>query len=182
MSTGKRHAEIVGITALAAHLGITRETVGRFVDQGVFERRPSGDFDQTACRLRLVRYLMDRKQQAPGNNFRNRYDKAKALAAERKLALEARELVPMSDFETTQQTMTALVFAALDACAARQHPHDRAARLRVTEEHTILKAQVSEAFGRLAGDLTADPISLMPTNISAIRQRLFGRANPLPPP
>jgi hypothetical protein len=29
MSTGKKHTEVVGITALAAHLGITRETVGR---------------------------------------------------------------------------------------------------------------------------------------------------------
>ena len=44
------------------------------------------------------------------------------------------------------------------------------------------KQQVSTAFVRLADDLTADPVSLMPTDIGAIRQRLFGRANPLPPP
>jgi hypothetical protein len=178
MSMGKNHTEVVGITALAAHLGITRETVGRYVDQGVFERLPSGDFDQTACRLRLVRHLMNRKQ--TGGGFRDRYDKAKALSAERKLALEARELCPMSDFTTSQETMTALVFAGLDAAAARMHPFDRAARLRAEEEHTILKACVAEAFGKLADDLTADPVSLMPTNIAAIRQRLFGRPAPLP--
>lgn len=180
MSTGKKHTEVVGITGLAAHLGITRETVGRYVELGVFERRPSGDFDQTACRLRLVRYLMDRKP--PGNDFRNRYDKAKALREERKAALEAGELCLMSDYTTTQQTMTALVFSGLDALVSRLHPHDRAARLRLTEEHTILKACVSEAFKRLADDLTADPVSLMPTDIPAIRQRLFGRPAPLPLP
>jgi hypothetical protein len=179
MSTGKKHTEVVGITALAAHLGITRETVGRYVESGVFERRSSGDFDQTACRLRLVRFLMDRKP--PGSDFRDRYDKAKALREERKAALEARELCLMSDFTTTQETMTALVFAGLDATASRLHPTDRAARRRVEEEFTILKACVSEAFRKLADDLTADPVSLMPTDIGAIRQRLFGRAAPLPP-
>jgi hypothetical protein len=179
MSTGKKHAEIVGITALAAHLGITRETVGRYVDQGVFERRPSGDFDQTACRLRLVRHLMDRKQTG-GGAYRDRYSKARMLREERKAALEARELCLMSDFTTTQHTMTALVFAGLDATASRLHPTDRKARLRVEEEFTILKACVSEAFTRLADDLTADPVSLMPTDIPAIRQRLFGRPAPLP--
>jgi hypothetical protein len=56
MSASRKHTEIVGITALSAHVGITRETAGRYVELGVFERRPSGDFDQTACRLRLVRY------------------------------------------------------------------------------------------------------------------------------
>ncbi len=179
MSAGKRHTEIVGITALSAHLGITRETAGRYVELGVFERRPSGDFDQTACRLRLVRFLLDRKPL--GSDFKNRYDKAKALREERKAALEARELCLMSDFTTTQQTMTALVFAGLDAAAARLNPHDREARKRDEEEHTILKACVADAFKRLADDLTADPVSLMPTDISAIRQRLFGRPNPLPP-
>jgi hypothetical protein len=180
MKPGKKHTEIVGITALSTHLGITRETAGRYVELGVFERRPDGDFDQTACRLRLVRHLLERKPL--GSDFRNRYDKAKALREERRAALEARELCLMSDFTTTQSVMTGLVFAGLDAAASRLHPTDRAARKRVEEEFTILKACVSEAFKRLADDLTADPVSLMPTDIPAIRQRLFGRPAPLPLP
>jgi hypothetical protein len=178
MKSGTKHTEIVGITALSAHLGITRETAGRYVELGVFERRPDGDFDQTACRLRLVRHLLDRKP--PANNSRDRFEKARMLREERKAALEARELCLMSDFTTTQSVMTGLVFAGLDATASRLHPTDRAGRRRVEEEFTILKACVSEAFKRLADDLTADPVSLMPTNIADIRQRLFGRPAPLP--
>jgi hypothetical protein len=180
MKSGTKHAEIVGITALSMHLGITRETSGRYVELGVFERRPDGNFDQTACRLRLVRFLLDRKP--PSNSSRDRFEKARMLREERKAALEARELCLMSDYTTTQHTMTALVFAGLDATASRLHPTDRAARKRVEEEFTILKECVSTAFQRLADDLTADPVSLMPTDISAIRQRLFGRPTPLPPP
>lgn len=128
---------------------------------------------------KVVARLRERKPAV--SDERARWETARALREERKAALEARELCLMSDFETTQQTMTALVFAALDAVGARLHPHDRAARLRLTEEHTIMKAQVAGAFGKLADDLTADPVSLMPTNIPEIRQRLFGRPNPLPP-
>jgi hypothetical protein len=36
-----------------------------------------------------------------------------------------------------------------------------------------MKECMSIAFGRLADDLTADPVTLMPNDIAAIRARLF---------
>jgi hypothetical protein len=177
MKPSKKRSEVVTVTALALHLDVSREQITRLEKQGVIERRAGGGFDQDECRVRYLRHLRERR---PPGEFRNRFEAAKALREERKVALEGRALCLMSDFTTSQETMTALVFAGLDAAAARLHPHDRKARLRVEEEHTILKQQVSTAFGRLADDLTADPVSLMPTDIGAIRQRLFGRPNPLP--
>jgi hypothetical protein len=94
---------------------------------------------------------MDRKP--VGGDYRNRYEKAKAIREERKVALEERELCPMSHFTAAQDAMTAMVFAALDAAAARLHPHDLAERRRVNQEHTILKECVSIGFRKLADDL-----------------------------
>jgi len=121
----------------------------------------------------LIAHLRTRRPAV--SDDRARWEKARAIREERKVALEGRELCLMSDFATTQETMTALVFAAMDAAATRLHPHDRAERRRVEQEFTIAKECVSTAFRRLADDLTADPVSLMPSgpDIAAIRARLF---------
>jgi hypothetical protein len=170
MKQGKTHTTVVTATDLAAHLFCSREAVARFEKQHVLERLPAGGYDLDECRRRVLEHLRQRK---PQGEYRDRYQKAHALREERKAALEARELCLMSDFETAQDTMTALMFAALDAAAVRLHPRDIEARRRVQQEHTILKECMSIAFSRLADDLTADPVTLMPNDIAAIRARLF---------
>jgi hypothetical protein len=177
MKPAKKHSEVATVTALSLHLDCSREQIQRLEKQGVIERLPTGNFDLDASRVRVLRHLRERK--SPGE-FRNRYEAAKAIREERKVALEGRELCLMSDFATTQETMTALVFAAMDAAATRLHPHDRAERRRVEQEFTIAKECVSVAFRRLADDLSADPVSLMPSgpDIAAIRARLFGGGRP----
>jgi hypothetical protein len=160
--------------------GLSKSGITTFEQAGIIKRSAVNTWPMPDTLVALVTHLRTRKPAISDDHAR--WERARALREERKAALEARELCWMSDFTTSQSVMTGLVFAGLDATASRLHPTDRAARKRVEEEFTILKACVSTAFQRLADDLTADPVSLMPTDIAAIRQRLFGRPAPLPPP
>jgi hypothetical protein len=169
MKPGKTHTTVVTATDLAAHMFCSREQIARLEKQHVLERL-SGGYDLDDCRRRVLEHLRQRK---PQGEYRDRYQKARALREERKAALEANELCLMSDFETAQDTMTALMFSALDAVVVRLYPRDAEGRRRVHQEHTIMKECMSIAFGRLADDLTADPVTLMPNDIAAIRARLF---------
>lgn len=150
--------------------GYSKAAITELEQSGVI-KRAAVDTWPIETVTKIVGHLRERKP--AGGEFRDRYEKAKALREERKAALEAKELCLVSDLTTMQEVMTALIFAGLDAVAARLYPHDRVARRRVLEEFTIMKDMMATAFGKLADDPMADPVSLMPTNISEIRARLF---------
>ena len=151
MKPGKSHTEVVGITGLAAHLGVTRETVGKFVESGVFERRPDGDFDQTACRLRLVRHLMNRKQ-VTGGRSRERYEAARAEREQMKAAQLAGTLCKTSDFGEAIDDVFGFLIPRLDSLPSRI-TRDLALRRQWNEEIRQLRTEVSAYCKKRADEL-----------------------------
>jgi len=170
MNAGKKHPSVATVTALSVHLDCSREQVQRLEKQGVIERRLGGGFDMDECRVRVLRHLRERR---PPGEFRNRYEAAKAKREERRSAQEEGKLIPRIDVDTVFQTLTALSFAAFDAVPPRLHPQDVIARRNAAVEIKVAKECVSIAFKRLADNLAADPLTLLPTDIGAIRARLF---------
>jgi hypothetical protein len=143
MKTGEKHTETATVTALSVHLDMSRETVARLEKTGVFERRPGGGFDLGQCRLRYLRHLRERR---PPGEFRNRFEEARALREERRLAIEAGKLVPLSDFQAFVDQVAHVVMVHIEAIAAKVAGSDLALRRRI-------EAAVREARAGMQADM-----------------------------
>ena len=84
--------DYVSGTALAVHLGCTRETVNDYVAKKIIKRAANGKYDQDDCRLKVFAHLRGKAGNAGSDALtaeRVRLTAAKRRIAERQDALEA---------------------------------------------------------------------------------------------
>lgn len=93
--------EYVTATALAAHLGCSRVTIGDYVTRKIIKRVSNGKFDQDQCRLKVIAYLRDKSGGRTGSGENNLSQARAELAREQTAAVKLKnaatrgQLVPM---------------------------------------------------------------------------------------
>jgi hypothetical protein len=91
-------SEYVTATALAAHLGCSRVTIGDYVARKVFERLPNGKFDQDGCRLKTLAYLRDKSGGRTGGGENNLSAARAELAREQTTAVQLKNAVARGEY------------------------------------------------------------------------------------
>lgn len=156
-----RRRKMAGVTAtaLAAHLGVSRQYVARLADEGTIARQGDGLFDQDACRLRYLNWLRDPARRAVRSEADSKFTEAKTRLLEIRMAEKLGELVPKEASDAALDAFTAAVFAELHAISARAAPVDIVWRRKIDAAvlvtrkaiHARLAAKVEE-FEREKGD------------------------------
>jgi len=89
--------DYVSGTALAVHLGCSRETVNDYVAKKIIKRAANGKYDQDDCRLKVLAHLRSKAGKAGSDALiaeRVALTAAKRRREERQDALEAGRVVP----------------------------------------------------------------------------------------
>ncbi|HZV05856.1 MAG TPA: hypothetical protein VE999_12305 [Gemmataceae bacterium] len=90
--------DYVSGTALAVHLGCTRETVNDYVAKKIIKRAANGKYDKDDCRLKVLAHLRSKAGKAGSDALtaeRVALTAAKRRREERQDQLEAGKLVPL---------------------------------------------------------------------------------------
>jgi hypothetical protein len=89
----------VSAVALARHLGVSSQWIGKLVKAGVLVKLPDGTFDLDKSRLRYIRHLLDKGRRSDKSDAAARAQEARARQLELRLRKEEGELIELSAVE-----------------------------------------------------------------------------------
>jgi phage terminase Nu1 subunit (DNA packaging protein) len=90
--------EYVSGTALAVHLGCTRETVNDYVARKIIKRAVNGKYDQDKCRLQVFAYLRDKAGGRTGEGEKNLSEARAELAREQTASVALKNQVARGEY------------------------------------------------------------------------------------
>jgi hypothetical protein len=144
---------------LAAHLGMTRQSVEELAMRGVIERRPDGQFNQDACRLAYLRHLRDAARRSARTQADAEHVSAKAELLRLRIAEKKRELMPVTETEAFIEELVGLMLTHLSGMAARIGGPDLQLRRKVDQVVYETRVAISEAATRLADKAGEAPLA-----------------------
>ena len=114
--------DVVTPNSLATHLGRTRQNIARLVAEAVIEQRSDGHFDQTASRLRYIKYLREQHRHSPRTQADAAHTAIKTEMLQLRLMEKKRELVTMDEFNSTIDEIAGVMLTALSSMPAQCAP------------------------------------------------------------
>jgi len=148
----RRRRKVAGVTAtaLAEHLGVSRQYVARLADEGTIARQGDGLFDQDDARLRYLNWLRDPARRASKSEGEQAFLREKTKALEIRNLQRLGQLFPRQAAEDILDTFVGTVIAEIHTISARVAPTDLLLRRKVDAAiHETRKA----IYGRLAAKL-----------------------------
>jgi hypothetical protein len=88
---------LVSGAQLATHFGVVRTRIDQLALQGIFSRRPDGNYDQDECRLKYLGHLRAENRKSPVAAANAEHAKAKTEMLAIKIAQQRGELVPLAE-------------------------------------------------------------------------------------
>jgi hypothetical protein len=145
---------LVNATALAVHLGCTRQYIARLAAEGIISRSGSG-YDQDQCRLRYLAHL--RSARTARSEADAAHVKVKTEMLQLRLMENKRELVRQADVDELIDTMAGLVLTKLSGLPARVAGTDLVARRKAEAVVLELRREIAEACRKLADERGEPP-------------------------
>ena len=129
----RRRRKVAGVTAtaLAAHLGVSRQYVARMADEGTIARQGDGLFDQDDARQRYLNWLRDPARRASKSEGEQAFLKEKTKALEIRNMQRLGELFPLQAALDILDTFTGAVIAEVHTISARAAPVDLPLRRKI---------------------------------------------------
>lgn len=146
----------VSVSALAAHLGVTRQYMARWLasdGQGRVTADADGKIDVDRGRLAYLDWLRARRTAKSEAETRYRDLKARHLAI--RIAEEEKRLIEVVDALETIDTFGGLVLTELSALPARLAGCNLAGRRSVEHEIIAMRQRVAEALAQQAAKWSA---------------------------
>ena len=141
--TGGREPERVSATALAAHLDITRQNVGRLTAEGILERTSAG-YLLDDSRRRYIRHLREEYRKSPRAAHDAELQRHKARLLEMKVARQERETMLVSDHNDFVDQVAGLVLTELGGWPARVAGNDLMLRRKAEAVLFELRVKIAD--------------------------------------
>lgn len=149
-------------TALAEHVGCTRQTIYNYVSTGIIERGKDGKFDQDRCRGQILRHLRNQATVQIGNSGDNLASARTELAKVQREAIEWKNRKAKGDFVRAEAVVQLLT---QDFATNRREVRSLATRLpskllgqTAAAMEAALESEVYEILTKLADPGTYPPI------------------------
>ena len=113
-----RDPVLVSASALAVHLGCTRQYIAKLTAEGVIEKRGDG-YDQDQCRLRYLAHLRSENRRSPRAAADAEHASAKAALLRIRIEEKQRKLVRRDDVNALIDAMAGIMLTHLSGMAAR---------------------------------------------------------------
>ncbi|KRR11538.1 hypothetical protein [Bradyrhizobium valentinum] len=141
----RRKGATVTATALAEHLGVSRQYVARLADEGTIARQGDGLFDQDACRLRYLDWLRSPDRRSAKSEAEQSFVAAKTRLLEIRTMEKLGQLMPREGVEAALDDVVGIFLTGLSSMPARIGRGDLLLRRRVEKEVYEVRQSVSAA-------------------------------------
>src|SRR5262245_41230190 len=157
----ERRQQVATVTAsaLAAHLGLTRQRIATLADvEHVIERLPDGRFDQNACRLRYLNWLRDPARRSARSAADADFVRAKTQLLELRVGERRGALIPRERVDATIDALAAIVTTHLASLGARC---TQDLRIRGTIDAVVrqVRTEMAIAANKLADERGEPPLN-----------------------
>jgi hypothetical protein len=151
-----RDPALVSASALATHLGCTRQYIAKLTAEAVIEKRGDG-YDQDQCRLRYLVHLRSENRRSPRAAADAEHTAAKAALLRLRIAEKKRDLIPLEEAIGHMDEVVGLFLTRLSGLSARCGGRDLAVRRAIDQAVYELRREISEACSKLA-DQRGEPL------------------------
>ena len=117
-NSAARDPVLVNASAMAVHLGCTRQYIAKPAAEGIIEKRGDG-YDQDQCRLRYLTHLRSEHRRSPRAAADAEHAAAKAALLRLRIAEKKRELMPTSEHNAFVDELAGLLLTKLGGLSAR---------------------------------------------------------------
>lgn len=145
-SARRRKVAAVTATALAEHLGVSRQYVARLADEGTIARQGDGLFDQDAARLAYLNWLRSPERRSAKSEAEQAFVREKTKALEVRTMQRMGQLMPREGVEAALDDVTGAFLTGLSSLSARIGKGDLQLRRIVEREVFAVRQQVSRTL------------------------------------
>lgn len=153
-SARRRKVAPVTASALAQHLGVSRQYVARLADEQTIVRQDDGLFDQDAARLAYLNWLRSPERRSARSAADSKFTEAKTTLLEIRMQEKLGKLVPVEVLEDSVDIIVGMYRTELVSLPAR-FTRDVRERHRLEGLIRELLRRVANEAGRRAGNVTA---------------------------
>lgn len=141
---------VVSGAALARHLDVSPNYIGRLARDGVIPRRPDGRYDQDECRRAYLKHLRRPGARANVSAAHSDLRKAQARLVRLKVARLEGQLMEVEDHIAVVEGLAGLVVSTVESWPAAVARHDLALRRKLELEVYALRERLSAAAAEQA--------------------------------
>lgn len=154
----RREPALVSTSALATHLGCTRQYIARLTAEGVIEKRGDG-YDQDASRLKYITHLRSERRRSPRAEAEVELSRAKTEALRLRIAERQRKLIPAEEEVARVDAIIGLMLTHLSALPAKCAGADLSLRRRLEVCVNEMRRELAEAADKFADEAGEPPLS-----------------------
>jgi phage terminase Nu1 subunit (DNA packaging protein) len=151
-------------TALAAHLGCTRETVNDYVKRGIIAKLSDGKYDQDKCRLKVFAHLRGLSAGRTGSGDKSLSEARAELTRQQTEAVALKNAVTRGELIrlATVQRSAEIIFAAFrERCLTVPGKIAAICEMRTRGEiEETVRAEIYECLEELSGPIL--PVDALP--------------------
>jgi hypothetical protein len=145
--------DIVSANQLGPHLGCSRQNIGRLVAEGILTARADGRFNQSACRLALLKHLRAGFRGGVGQSDANvEHTRAKTAMLQSKLAEREGQMITLEASNYAMEKMIGLFLTGLGGFPAKIGDRDMLLRRRVDAAIFDLRTALGKELARIADE------------------------------